>query len=61
MLLRKTPRGEEEREKHTLRLEGEVVFLNLQDRLLENRSLGAPGSVTREHLGHHVELEPGKR
>ena len=60
-LLRKTPGREEERVRDALCLKSEVVFLNLQDRVLENRSRGAPGSVTREHLGHQVELEPGAR
>lgn len=58
MLLRKTPTRAEERVRQALCLEGEIIFLNLQDRVLENYSLGRPGSVTGEHLGNQVELEP---
>ena len=61
MLLRKTPGGEEERGRHALCLQGKGVFFNLQDRVLENHSLGAPGSVTGEHLGYQLGLEPGDR
>lgn len=62
MLLRKTPGGEEERGRHALCLQGKGVFFNLQDRvLLENHFLGAPGSITGEHLGYQVGLEPGAR
>lgn len=61
MLLIKTPTGEEKRVRQALCLEGEMIFLNLQDRVLENYSPGRSGSVTGEHLGNQVELEPEAR
>lgn len=38
-----------------------MIFLNLQDRVLENRSPGAPGWIIGKQLGKQVELEPGSQ